>query len=480
MCPVEADGAQGLVDACPIGIAEFDPQGHCVSANPAFLALLGRPGEEILGRTLPEIDLPLAPQHSVVMLVQQTKQPMLDIDVLDSPRWLLSAFPILDAAGACSRVAVTLRRRDPSAPSHEEIVAHEQFFQSIFERVTIGMTTLDFRGEGIRVNPALLKMMGYTEEEFMRLGAQGISHPDDYAPDLAQFEKLCAGAIDGYQMEKRYIRGDGSIMWGRLSVSLARDDAGRPKVMIGTVEDINARKEAEAERDRLIERLQEAIRARDTFMLVASHELRTPLTTLGLQLDLLQRTIERGDANTPKVVDTMRRQSHRINRLVEDLLNVARLMTGRLQLAKERVDLAALVHDISEQMRPQAVAAGSTLTVSAAANVSFEVDRLRIEQVLANLLQNAIKFGEAKPIEVEVETREGRAWVRVRDHGIGIDKENQARIFERFERAVSELHYGGLGLGLYISRQLIQAHGGELLVESDPGAGATFTMVLPL
>jgi signal transduction histidine kinase len=179
-------------------------------------------------------------------------------------------------------------------------------------------------------------------------------------------------------------------------------------------------------------------------------------------------------------VDIMRRQVRRLSDLINDLLDVARISGGRLKLHFEEVELASLVRDVVSRFELEAERLGARIEVRADVTFVGRWDRLRLEQVVTNLLSNALKYGAGKPIHVGVEAQGGQARLTVRDEGIGIEPRLRARIFEKFERAVSDRHYGGLGLGLYISRQIIETLGGSIEVESTLGQGATFTVLLPL
>jgi predicted ATPase/signal transduction histidine kinase/tRNA A-37 threonylcarbamoyl transferase component Bud32 len=230
---------------------------------------------------------------------------------------------------------------------------------------------------------------------------------------------------------------------------------------------------------------EEALQARDVFLSVAAHELRTPLTPLQLQLELLarpSRAPEKDAASREEFTTGIQRairQTKRLARLVHELLDVARLTSGQLVLQPEAFDLSELVREVCERLAPQQEQRGSTLHVHASGPAVGTWDHLRIEQVVTNLLDNAIKFGEGQPIDVEVTASEASVQVTVRDRGIGIPEADADRIFDKFERAVSERHFGGLGLGLWISRRIVEAHAGAMSVHSRPGEGATFTLVLP-
>ncbi len=224
----------------------------------------------------------------------------------------------------------------------------------------------------------------------------------------------------------------------------------------------------------------DAISARDEFMLVAGHELRTPTAALLLHHESLKATKE----GTPleKVRERgvkLHAQTERLARLVEDLLDVSRLSAGRLTLEPEEVDLGALTNHIVERMHDDIERASSPITTQVESVVGTW-DKARIDQVITNLLTNALKYGRGAPIDVRVSRDGESAKLEVFDRGIGIAAGDQSRIFKRFERAVSPRKFGGLGLGLWIASQLVDAHHGTIGVASTPGNGATFTVTLPL
>lgn len=229
---------------------------------------------------------------------------------------------------------------------------------------------------------------------------------------------------------------------------------------------------------RLLEELQQAVRVRDDFLSVAGHELRTPLTTLQLSVDGLMRPSLSPEQFRQRLLSTQRQVS-RLTRLISELLDVSRITAGRLTLEREPVDLTALVREVTARFADELKRARSPLEMSLPEPVMGTWDRMRIEQAVGNLLSNAIKYGRGKPISIAVHRVSTMARLTVRDRGIGISHDDQARIFGRFERAVSPQQYGGLGLGLWITKQVIDAHGGTIDVTSEPGSGSTFVVDLP-
>ncbi|RKH06326.1 DUF4118 domain-containing protein [Corallococcus carmarthensis] len=240
------------------------------------------------------------------------------------------------------------------------------------------------------------------------------------------------------------------------------------------------------ENARLYREAREAVSLRDEFLSIASHELKTPLTPLNLKLQALRREMDRtpGPVRRELVesyLDVGSRQLKKLAELVNDLLDVSRIAAGRLSLECAPVDLVELVRDVVAGYEGPAARSGSALQLECEDAVTMGVwDRPRLEQVVVNLVDNAIKYGQGRPIHIRLETRDGKAALTVRDQGIGIAEESLPRLFGRFERAVSDRHYGGLGLGLYITRTLVEAMGGTVRVESRLGEGSVFTVELPL
>jgi signal transduction histidine kinase/CHASE3 domain sensor protein len=234
---------------------------------------------------------------------------------------------------------------------------------------------------------------------------------------------------------------------------------------------------------RLYRETREAVGARDDFLSIASHELKTPVTTLQLQIQSLLRRAE-VDASPAAQASVERlaaadRQVIRLTKLINELLDISRITGKGLELELEPVDLVAVVRDVVARNDDELKRARCEIRLELEPSPSGEWDRMRIEQIVTNLLSNAIKYGAGRPVEIRVDGDENAARLIVRDQGIGIRPEHQARIFERFERAVSKSDYGGFGLGLWIVRQIVDAHGGEIHVTSTPGEGSVFTVELP-
>jgi PAS domain S-box-containing protein len=313
---------------------------------------------------------------------------------------------------------------------------------------------------------------GQTGDEALGTGWLAAVHPDD-APSCWERWREAVGGEETFCDLCRVRRGgDGVYRWHQLRAVPERDERGTLLGWIGTLTDF--------------EDLKRALDARDDFISVASHELKTPMTALQLNLQGLRRQVTAPNpppSTAPPVterVDKAIGHVQRLVRLVDELLDVSRITAGRLDLQLERCDLSDITREVAERMADQAARAGCAIRLNLGRRLVGSWDRVRVEQVITNLLTNAFRYAPGEPVEVSLEELDGRAKLRVRDAGPGIAQQDQRRIFERFERASRSRRHGGLGMGLYITREIAKAHGGTVDVSSEPGNGAEFIVELPL
>lgn len=289
-------------------------------------------------------------------------------------------------------------------------------------------------------------------------------------------EQIERAASRGTLFETVHRRHDGSTF--AAEVSSRGETIGERRVLFSVIRDITERQRQQREREALIETTQRALELRDEFLLVASHELRTPVTNISLQLQHQLRMLE-PDTMPPEIVATTRAalvELTRLSELVSALLDAQAARDG-IVLARGPLDLAELVASVTARLRARPDCRSPVILDVAPTTGHW--DRLRLDQVFTNLLVNAHKYGRGHPIHLTSQMIGAAVQVEIHDRGIGVAAADSARIFDKFERAVPAA-YGGFGLGLYITRQLVEAHGGSIELHSTPGEGSTFRVTLPL
>lgn len=315
-------------------------------------------------------------------------------------------------------------------------------------------------------------------EQLQRSILQNKVHPDDLnVMNFSINHAIKTGSV--YELEYRIIPEPGKVKWV-LSRGRCTFEAGghSPVRFSGVVYDITDRKLKQ-------EALERATKARDQFFMIASHELRTPLTCLELQLQVMEWDLKNKypEEFSPEKIELglkkQREHLSRITRIIDNILDESRISHGKLPMHIEKFDLGEMAMGILNEFMVAAENAGVTVTVDTEKNLIGTWDRFRLEQVLLNLLTNALRYGNKKPISVKVSGSDHTVMLAVRDQGIGIKPEDQQRVFERFERAISENEVSGMGLGLFISNNIIKAHGGEIRLKSSLGEGSEFIIILP-
>jgi signal transduction histidine kinase len=234
------------------------------------------------------------------------------------------------------------------------------------------------------------------------------------------------------------------------------------------------------ENARLYQKAQDAIRARDDFLTLAAHELRTPITSLRLSAQTIAQKASGMSPGMVALSDTILRQSARLERMADRLLDTCEIGAGRPSIERSETDLGEILDDVVQAFRGTATRAGSELLVSVRGRVVGCWDPIRLEQIVANLVDNSIKFGKGKPIHIDLESTDDTARLSIRDEGLGISDDDKPHVFDQYWRGEDARHFGGLGLGLYVVRELARAHGGDVSLESGPAGGSTFLLELPL
>lgn len=395
---------------------------------------------------------------------------------------------LVEFAQIASVAVANARLRESSARAAEAAGRSERRLAAILNQALIGIVQADIERHILIVNDGFCRIVGRARDELIGLRIDDLCFGDGCAVTLSELDRLVQGKP--FIGELHFATPDGDEVWVLASAALVLNPDERKPMAVLVMQDITPRKQAEQERVELLsleraarKEAEHAARVRDVFLSVASHELRTPLSTLRLQLDGLNRLVAAPAAVSRERVaarlHVLDRQMVRLEALVQELLDVSRIGSDRMRFDLEPVDLAQVTQDVVARYAEVAAAANSRLTLVAPAPVVGQWDRGRLDQVVANLLSNALKYGAGKSVEVRVEGDAERGRLLVRDHGLGIAPAEQHRIFQRFERIVSDRQYGGLGLGLWIVQHIVARLGGTVTVESALGAGALFTVELP-
>jgi PAS domain S-box-containing protein len=376
------------------------------------------------------------------------------------------------------------------AQQNAEIDRAREQLRTILDATTAVIYLKDAGGRYLFVNRQFQEVFRLRREEVIGKMDEEVLPP----PVARSLQTGDAGVLDArapQQIEEIIASREGARTYLSLKFPLL-DAAGEPYGICCVATDITERKRADeallraregAARER---QLQRALQARDQFITVASHELKTPLTSLELQVESLRRlaTSDPGalvsEGRIQSKCDTILKQVERLTVLINTLLDVGKITSGRLELCREKLDLGDVVRRVLASAQDAIRRSGSRVVLEVGTPVTGMWDRPSLETAVSHVVSNAVKFGAGKPIEVNVAESDGRAILTVRDHGIGISAEDQKRIFERFERAVSERHFGGFGVGLWVARKAVEAHGGTIRIGSHEGEGSEFIVELPL
>ncbi|WP_309890182.1 ATP-binding protein [Archangium sp.] len=464
----------------------LDSRGRVLELNARAAALLGVEPERLRGQE-PWVAVPALvgrTLHERLSTALEQRQPVRFLASLPPRTWLeVSVVPVRDELWV---LATDITQREDAQALVQET---EKRFRLLGERFQVALDSAQmavwetnlttgqvFRSEGHdRLYGYPEPLQAWTHEMFL-----ASLHPEDRPEVEAQVAAIFSTDVKAYTSTYRTRWPDGTWHWLTSRARVLRDGEGRPLVVRGAMLDITTLKETELA-------LQEAVLVRDDFLSLASHELKTPLAGLLLQLQLLRR-LEAADPTlplgSPKVgsrMEAIERALRRLGLLVDNLLDVGRIRHGKLDFVFASGDLSALVSELVERTEEEARLAGVVLTSRIEPSLLGRFDRLRLEQVMMNLLSNALRHGAGCPVMVLLERSATGARLVVRDEGPGIPEADRERVFARFEQVASSARAGGLGLGLFIVRQIVEGHGGRVHVEPGPeGKGAAFVVQLPL
>ena len=340
--------------------------------------------------------------------------------VTRAPRWVDGAI-----AGTIGVVSNLTGRKQVD----EALRTSERRFHAIFDSAAMGIALTDLSGALIESNRALQEMLGYNDQELGGMYSQEAGHPDNAGLEIPLYAELLAGQRDSYQVEKRYIRRDGSVLWGRRTVSLVRNEAGEPQFVISVVEDITTRKEAQealaaslAAQQAANRQLAELNQAKSDFVSIVSHEVRTPLTVIQGFSEML-RDEEIDPEEIREYAGDINNEAVRLNRMITELLDLERMESGRMTLHRQATDLNAVISEVVERMQPNAP--GHTFCLALDPDLPIlEGDQDKLVQVMTNLLYNAVKYSpDGGEVIVAGQVEGPLAHIQVQDQGLGIPAE---------------------------------------------------------
>jgi len=443
--------------------------------GPSELYALG----ERLARQATWSDLPillLAHTGADSPLVRQAVRAMGNVTLLERP---VRVAALMTAV----QTALRARGRQYNAREHLTDLDHiaralresEGRLKAIFANAAVGIAELDAEGRFALANDSLCRLLGETVERLRTLSLAEIAHEDDREDVSAVLRSLVHGEEETYVGERRFLGRGGATIWLKLALALARDESGAPRVA-AVIEDVTERKNAE-------EDLREADRRKDEFLATLAHELRNPLAPIRNSLHIF-RLAGVQDPTVVRMADMMERQVGHMVRMVDDLLEVSRISRGKIELRKQRVELAEVLANAVETSMPLIEAAGHRLTVEMSEMpLAVDADPLRLAQVFANLLNNSAKYTpKGGEISVRVQHEGAQAVIRVKDNGEGIPAPMLGRVFNMFTQVNTGMRaQGGLGIGLTLARTLLHLHGGTIEGKSEgSGQGSEFVVRLPL
>jgi PAS domain S-box-containing protein len=411
----------------------------------------------------------------------------------DGSRFWTTGFvnPLRDGAGNLIGYIKVCHDDTEKKLAEEALQESEADFRAIFEIAGTGKAQADLRtGRLLRVNQKLCEITGYPAEELLMMTIQELTRPEDWEQDFTVYQRMLRSEEE-YEVEKRFIRKDGSAVWVYINVVALRDQRGNPIRATASVVDITRRKRAEEQLKESLASEREARsdaeranRSKDEFIALVSHELRSPLNAI-LGWARILRQGRPDEKLSDRGIEVIERNARMQSQLIEDLMDTARAVSGKLKLEIRPMNVAEVIEKAEEVVRPAAEAKGVSLDAYLNRNAGqITGDPDRLQQVVWNLLSNAVKFtNEGGRIEVRLELIDHCVQIIVRDTGQGIKPEFLPYVFDRYRQGETSggRRDGGLGLGLSLARQLVEMHGGSLVAESEgEGKGATFTVKLPV
>jgi PAS domain S-box-containing protein len=497
-------------DQAAVGMALRNLQGQWLRVNQTMCDMLGYTEAEFLKLSVPDITPPDERRDSVdvdrrirggeISTYTREKRYLRKDGSLQDASVTVTA--VNDAHGKLSHLLAVVQDTSARKAADAAARASEARFRAAFEQAAVGMAIRSMDRRFIRVNKKLCEFLGYEEAELLNLTSLDVTPPEDRDDSVAMQERIVDGSIDQYTREKRYLRKDGQIVWATLAVTVVRDTQGTPLHLVLVIDDITARKNAEGELARYRENLETLVqsrtaeferakevaelanRAKSTFLSNISHELRTPLNAILGFAQLMDDGTNNLSPQHRQWLEQITKAGWHLLDLVEEVLDFGRIEAGRMDITLEAVPAADIVRAALSLVSPQAATYKITLLpLEAAADVDcVKADPIRLKQVLLNLLSNAVKYNVPDG-DVRVQLKalpNSSVAISVIDSGLGLTPEQCQTLFTPFSRHVPKGRViEGAGIGLALTKSLVELMGGTITLESAQGLGSTFTVTLP-
>lgn len=465
---------RSIFNSAPNGMVLISPEGTFIHVNPANCRLLGYTSEEMLRMKVSDITHPDDRDFArgIYNELLTGQRPIVDYEkrYLRKDGSLLwghvTVTGVRDNAGNLLYFVAQMQDITSRKQAEEALRQSEERFRAVFNTAAAGVVVVSPTGEILQANPAICAITGYSETELMHLTVEDITHPEDRENTICNYSKLIAGEQEAVHYEKRYLCKDGRVLWGYASLACVTDAEQQPLYCVGLVQDITVRKQMEEE-------LRRANRELDAFVYTVSHDLRSPLTPIiGYTEFLREQYAGQLDKQAVGILTEIHRQGHRMVRLLEDLLALAR--AGQLERPDEPVDCSQVVEEVIAGLVNQIIDTG--MTVKQEELPSLLVPKTLLVQLFDNLIGNALRYGkkEGGSIEVGGERHGARVELFVRDHGAGIPPKERDRVFDLFYRGSGGENTDGTGIGLATVQKIAHLFGGRAWVEETPGGGSTF------
>jgi PAS domain S-box-containing protein len=492
-----AEQIRDLYDRAPCGYHSLDKQGIVVQINETELSWLGYRRDEVVGKMkIADILTPESRERFVEIFAREREEGSLTDVELDYVRRdgsimsvSVSATAVRDADGKFVMSRTTIFDITERKRAEQALREVQEGFRTAFEDAPIGVALLSIEpasgGQLLQLNRSLCEITGYSTKELLSMALEEITYPADLDSERPLAEKLLAGEVTNYQIEKRYVRKDGSLVWVMHNASTVHDSSDKLLYGIAQIEDISERKQAEeslasvhAELERRAAELERSNTDLQQFAYATSHDLSEPLRMVSSYVQLLARRYEgKLDSDADEFIQFAVDGVVRMQALIDGLLMYSR--AGTSEYAVGPVDCQEVAETTLGMMRTSLDEADAEVTVDPLPTIKG--DETQLSQLFQNLVANAVKFVENGPPRVHVSAeREGDYWrFQVADNGIGIEPAHAERIFNVFQRLHGRGEYPGSGIGLATCKRIVERHQGKIWVESEPGSGSTFYFTIP-